>query len=47
MNVGVAIALDAGGNMYVTGYFDDTVDFGSGPITCVGGVDAFLTKLVP
>jgi hypothetical protein len=37
------VALDANGNVLVTGWFEGTVDFGGGPLT--GGV--FLLKLHP
>jgi len=43
------LGADASGNVYVTGYFDGTLDFdpGSGTenITSVGGSDIFLLKL--
>ncbi|MGH9649787.1 MAG: SBBP repeat-containing protein, partial [Terriglobales bacterium] len=44
-----AIALDAAGNPFVTGFFYLTVDFGGGPLTnadgFAGGYDIFFLKL--
>jgi hypothetical protein len=39
------IAADSSGDVLVTGYFTDTVDFGGGPVQSAGGQDAFLTNL--
>ncbi|HTN91516.1 MAG TPA: hypothetical protein VL242_47940, partial [Sorangium sp.] len=44
---GAAIASDAAGNLYVTGAFEGTVDFGAGPLTSAGQEDVFLLKLDP
>jgi hypothetical protein len=41
---GVGIAVDGTGNVYVTGVFAATVDFGGGPLTSAGGFDVFLAK---
>jgi hypothetical protein len=41
---GADIALDASGNIFFTGYFGDTVDFGGGNLTGLGGADIFLVK---
>lgn len=43
---GYAIALDSGGNIYVTGYFEGAADFdGDGVVeTNAGGSDIFMTK---
>jgi hypothetical protein len=30
-----------------TGTFDDTIDFGQGPLTAVGPSDAFVARLLP
>ena len=40
-----ALALDATGNMLVSGRFAGTVDFGDGPKTSAGGTDIFVAKL--
>jgi Domain of unknown function (DUF4114)/Beta-propeller repeat len=42
---GEAIASDAAGNTYVTGYFSDTATFGNTTLTSAGGSDGFITKL--
>ncbi|MED5293827.1 MAG: SBBP repeat-containing protein, partial [Actinomycetota bacterium] len=39
------VAVDGAGNVYTTGYFRNTVDFGAGNVTAVGSSDAFVTKL--
>ena len=44
---GTAIAVDVAGNVLVTGYFQDSVDFGGGPLTSAGFHDIFLLKLAP
>jgi len=48
-DTGYGIAVDAGGNAYITGYFDGTADFDPGPgvdeHTAKGLTDIFLTKL--
>lgn len=41
---GYALATDAANHVYVTGYFDDTVDFGGGVISDGGSLDVFLAK---
>jgi hypothetical protein len=40
-----AVASDDVGNVYVTGFFRDTVDFGGGARTSAGMADLFLLKL--
>ena len=46
---GLGTALDSSGNVYITGYFQGTVDFdpgaGSSPLTSAGGIDVFVLKL--
>ena len=46
---GYSAAVDASGNVYVTGWFEGTVDFDSGPgtdnHTSAGNYDIFLTKI--
>ncbi|WP_437987335.1 hypothetical protein [Sorangium sp. So ce117] len=41
------VATDAAGNLYVTGAFERTVDFGAGPLVSAGAVDVFVLKLDP
>ena len=43
---GQSVAVDASGNVYVTGFFSRTVDFGEGPLNSAGSMDIFLVKLV-
>jgi hypothetical protein len=43
----VIVALDAQGNVYVSGGFTGTWDFGGGTLTAKGKSDAFLAKLDP
>ena len=46
---GRSIATDAEGNIFITGYFQDRIDFGSGVgsanLTSAGGNDVFIQKL--
>ena len=42
---GPRLALDANGNIYVTGPFTETSDFGSTTLTSAGGYDIFISKL--
>ena len=44
LDIGLGIAVDGDGNVLVTGQFRDTVDFGGGPITSLGGDDIFVAK---
>lgn len=41
---GNALAADHSGNVWVTGYFQRTVDFGGGPLVSAGSEDMFLAK---
>ncbi len=45
--LGLGVATDAGGNVIVTGRFDDSLDFGGGALTSVQGSDAFVAELDP
>src|SRR5205814_370722 len=42
----LGVAMDGSGNVVVTGYFKQTVDFGTGPLTAAGGYlgDVFVAK---
>jgi beta-xylosidase len=44
-DVGEGIAVDSSGNIYITGYFYETVDFGGGNVASAGGADIFVLKL--
>jgi hypothetical protein len=44
---GLAIAVDPQGNAVVAGSFQDSVDFGQGPIATNGIGDAFVVRLTP
>ena len=47
-NSGIGIATDSAGNVYVTGNYEDVVDFGSGTsLTSAGNTDAFVAKYSP
>jgi len=41
---GYGVAVDGSGNVYTTGVFVGTVDFGAGDVTSAGGYDVFVTK---
>ncbi len=41
---GSFIRTDSSGNVYVTGYFSNTVNFGNGDVTSNGGTDLFIVK---
>ncbi|MFQ5510416.1 MAG: FlgD immunoglobulin-like domain containing protein, partial [Candidatus Krumholzibacteriia bacterium] len=41
---GFSVAVDASGNVIVTGYFQGTVDFGGGPLVSAGNLDIFVAK---
>jgi len=42
-----AVAVDAAGNVFLSGYFEGSVDFGGGPLTSAVNTDVFLAKLDP
>lgn len=42
-----SLAVDASGNVTVTGQFQGTIDFGDGPHISAGGNDIFVAKLDP
>jgi len=42
---GYGITIDAAGNTYVTGYFEETATFGSFSLTVYGGFDIFVAKM--
>lgn len=41
---GYAVTTDASGNVYLTGYFQGSADFGGGVLTSAGDYDVFLVK---
>src|SRR5262249_12900354 len=41
------LTTDRSGNAVVAGYFQSTVDFGSGLLTSAGGMDCFIAKYNP
>ena len=41
---GYGVTTDASGNVYITGYFYNTVDFGGGGLTSKGSYDAFVAS---
>jgi hypothetical protein len=43
-DVGNAVATDAAGNIYVTGFFNGIVNFGGSPLTSAGSNDVFIAK---
>ncbi|MCW5804125.1 MAG: hypothetical protein KIT31_17260 [Deltaproteobacteria bacterium] len=44
LDLGLAVAIDASGDVIVGGRFTNTVDFGGGPLTSAGNFDAFLAR---
>ena len=43
-NYAYSVAVDGNSNVFVTGAFQGTVDFGKGPLTSTGGYDIFVAK---
>ena len=46
-DAGTGIATDSAGNVIVTGYFSDAIDFGGGSHAASGNSDVFVVKLDP
>jgi uncharacterized protein (AIM24 family) len=44
---GSSVATDINGNIFVTGAFGSTVDFGSGAVASIGAKDLFIAKYSP
>lgn len=44
---GYSIAIDGGGNVYITGYFEGNASFGGVPVSSAGGGDFFIAKYNP
>jgi hypothetical protein len=42
---GYGVAVDSGGDVFLTGTFSGAVDFGGGPLTSAGAADIFVAKL--
>ena len=40
-----AVAVDGSGNTLLTGYFESTIDFGTGPIPVMGSRNAYVAQL--
>jgi hypothetical protein len=42
-----SVAVNSTGEVSVTGYFANSIDFGTGPMTGLGSYDAFLASIGP
>jgi hypothetical protein len=42
-----AVVVDAAGDVWVAGHFEETIDLGGGPLTSVGGTDVFVASFAP
>ncbi len=40
----LSVGVDPSGGVVVVGFFDDSIDFGSGPLVSVGGVNPFVAR---
>ncbi|MBW2736741.1 MAG: SBBP repeat-containing protein, partial [Deltaproteobacteria bacterium] len=47
LDEGQSVAVDKNGNVALTGYFGDSIDFGGNTLTSVGSTDVFLARFVP
>jgi hypothetical protein len=45
--IGYGVATDGAGDVYVTGAFSGTIDFGTGVLTSAGGADVFAARFGP
>jgi hypothetical protein len=43
----VSLAVDPAGSVIITGSFDDTLDFGDGPMRTLGRSDVYIAKFAP
>jgi hypothetical protein len=46
-DAGMGVDVDNTGNVFITGRFGSTVNFGGGPMTALGGEDIFVAKYNP
>ena len=46
IDTALSIAVDSGGNVLVTGWFDGTANFGGGDLTSAGFYDIFVAKFM-
>jgi hypothetical protein len=43
-SAGLGVAVDTAGNVFLTGTFSGTIDFGGGPLVSAGGPDIYVAK---